>query len=92
MLSLLKASRRVCQSSVNIFHISKVGTTSTTVIDRKSWKFSASSIVEAAPKSAQPYLRLMRADKPIGNNLSSLCLHNSSFRNVVVVLAVHLVY
>jgi len=66
MLSLLKTSRRVCQSSVNIFHVSKVGTTSTTVIDRKPWKFSASSIVEAAPKSAQPYLRLMRADKPIG--------------------------
>lgn len=92
MLSLLKTSRRVCQSSVNIFHISKIGTTSTTVIDRKPWKFSASSIVEAAPKSAQPYLRLMRADKPIGNNFSGVYVYSSIFRNVVVVLAVHLVY
>ena len=69
MLSLLKSSRHVCRSSVNIFHVSKVGTTSSTVINRKPWKLSATSIVEATPRAVQPYLRLMRADKPIGNSL-----------------------
>lgn len=34
---------------------------------QKAWnKFSAREILEAAPQKCQPYLRLMRMDKPIG--------------------------
>lgn len=41
----------------------------TQITGRRSFSFSASAVVNSAPAHVQPYLRLMRLDKPIG-----LCL------------------
>lgn len=46
---------------------------------RRSFSLSAATIVNSAPAAVQPYLRLMRLDKPIGLYINLLCKASSFY-------------